>query len=139
MYSFIGCIEVGKFNENDAFHFEHVSFVVLHCIHMTERKLTMKTNKRWNTKSATGQYLTTEIQPTTSATAGPRNQTITFTVIGSEHSGLSQCQFLYLLPPLPTQDGPEKAKFRLQTNYIRWPALANPPSVFPCQHPPTRT
>ena len=89
IYSFIGHIEVGKFNENDEFHIENVSFMGLHCIHMTKRKLTMKTNKRLNTKTATGQYLTTKIQPTTSATAGPRNQTTTFTVIGSEHSGLT--------------------------------------------------
>ena len=93
IYSFIGCIEVGKFNANDEFHFEHVSFMGLHCIHMTKRKLTMKTIKRLNTKTATGQYLTTEIRPTMSATAGPRKQTTTFTVIGSEHSGLSRCQF----------------------------------------------
>ena len=58
---------------------------------MTKRKLTMKTYKRLITKTATGRYLTTEIRPTTSATAGPRQQTTSFTVIGSEHSGLSQC------------------------------------------------
>lgn len=44
-----------------------------------------------------------------------------------------------ILPPLPTQDEPEKVKYGPQTNHIRCPILANLPSAFSCQQPPIRT
>lgn len=77
------------------------------------------------------------LQPTTPATAGPRNQITNFTVIGSETLRASQCcRFSIYCPHFQLRMDQRKPN-RLQTNYIRWPASSKTHLQFSCMPAPS--
>lgn len=77
-----------------------------------------------------GQYMTTEFDPR------PLQQPVQETklqplqlLVQSSQGSVNECQLLYVWPPLPTQDVPEKAKHAPQTNHTRCTIPANLPSA----------